>query len=207
MTNTYPCRWIDHGNNTGHFEPADPNIKPIPYSGADETPPVFGRRWKLARDGFGLERDDEIGNYVDIDDALSVLHSAAIHAKLDEREACAVACEDMDYPNYETAGGAISDCAAAIRARGSDQETTTGKTLVEADRRSAACVKSCEGLSTEWLENNNLADCSSSHKLTKQRDNLLDALKTMLSAVQRSTCEGSGSAQDKAMAAIRDCAE
>lgn len=49
---------------------------PIPYSGADENPPVFGRCWKLARDGFGLERDDMNGNYVHIDDALSVLHAA-----------------------------------------------------------------------------------------------------------------------------------
>ena len=47
----------------------------IPHSGADESPPVFARRWSLARDGFGLERDDE-GNYVHIDDALSVLHAA-----------------------------------------------------------------------------------------------------------------------------------
>ena len=48
----------------------------IPHSGADENPPVFGRRWKIAADGFGLQRDDLNGRYVDIDDALSVLHSA-----------------------------------------------------------------------------------------------------------------------------------
>jgi hypothetical protein len=48
----------------------------IPHSGADEKPPVFGRRWKIAADGFGLQRDDLNGRYVDIDDALSVLHSA-----------------------------------------------------------------------------------------------------------------------------------
>lgn len=47
---------------------------PVPFSGADEHPPVFGRRWKLATDGFGLQRDDMSGNYVHIDDALSVLH-------------------------------------------------------------------------------------------------------------------------------------
>lgn len=34
-----------------------------------------------------------------------------------EREACAVACEDVDYPNHETAGGAITECARVIRAR------------------------------------------------------------------------------------------
>lgn len=48
----------------------------VPFSGADENPPVFGRRWKLADDGFGLQRDDLNGRYVDIDDALSVLHAA-----------------------------------------------------------------------------------------------------------------------------------
>lgn len=48
--------------------------QPIPYSGADETPPVFARRWRLADDGFGLQRDDN-GTYVHIDDALSVLHA------------------------------------------------------------------------------------------------------------------------------------
>lgn len=47
----------------------------IPFSGADENPPVFGRRWSLAADGFGLQRDDLNGRYVDIDDALSVLHA------------------------------------------------------------------------------------------------------------------------------------
>jgi len=31
----------------------------------------------LARDGFGVQRDDENGNYVDIDDALEVLHRYA----------------------------------------------------------------------------------------------------------------------------------
>lgn len=49
----------------------------IPFSGADETPPVFARRWRLADDGFGLQRDDN-GNYVQIDDALSVLHATYI---------------------------------------------------------------------------------------------------------------------------------
>ena len=49
--------------------------QPIPFSGADESPPVFARRWKLARDGFGVQRDDADGCYVHIDDALSVLHA------------------------------------------------------------------------------------------------------------------------------------
>lgn len=51
-----------------------PVVQPVHYSGAGETPPVFGRRWKLAADGFGLQRDDADGQYVHIDDALSVLH-------------------------------------------------------------------------------------------------------------------------------------
>ena len=58
----------------GLAEDAEP-VAPIPYSGADENPPVFARRWKLARDGYGLQRDDD-GNYVHIDDALSVIHAA-----------------------------------------------------------------------------------------------------------------------------------
>ena len=45
------------------------------YNGADGTPPIFGRRWRLARDGFGLQRDDESGNYVQIDDAVSTMHA------------------------------------------------------------------------------------------------------------------------------------
>lgn len=56
---------------------AQPEQGAIPHSGADESPPVFGRRWKLAQDGFGLQRDDANGNYVHIDDALSVLHQSA----------------------------------------------------------------------------------------------------------------------------------
>lgn len=57
---------------------AEPQAKgeAIPHSGADENPPVFGRRWKIAADGFGLQRDDLNGRYVDIDNALSVLHAA-----------------------------------------------------------------------------------------------------------------------------------
>lgn len=47
----------------------------------------------------------------------AMLRFAALVAAA-EREACATACEDVDYPNYETAGGAITACAAAIRARG-----------------------------------------------------------------------------------------
>ena len=49
-------------------------MKIVPFSGADENPPVFARRWRLADDGFGLQRDAS-GNYVHIDDALSVLHA------------------------------------------------------------------------------------------------------------------------------------
>jgi hypothetical protein len=46
-----------------------------PYNGANEKPPVFGRRWRLAHDGFGLQLDDN-GPYVHIDDAISVLHTS-----------------------------------------------------------------------------------------------------------------------------------
>jgi len=49
--------------------------EPVPFSGADENPPVFGRRWKPAADGFGVQRDDLNGRYVDIEDALSVMHA------------------------------------------------------------------------------------------------------------------------------------
>lgn len=52
----------------------DVAVEPIPHSGADELPPTFARRWRLADDGFGLQRDDE-GIYIHIDDALSVLHA------------------------------------------------------------------------------------------------------------------------------------
>lgn len=37
---------------------------------------TFDRRWSLARDGFGLERNDETGEYVAHDDAIAVLHAA-----------------------------------------------------------------------------------------------------------------------------------
>jgi hypothetical protein len=46
-----------------------------PYNGANEKPPVFGRRWRLAHDGFGLQLDDD-GPYVHIADAISVLHTS-----------------------------------------------------------------------------------------------------------------------------------
>jgi hypothetical protein len=53
----------------------EPEQEPIPFSGADEKPPVFGRRWRIAKDGFGLQLDND-GPYVEINDALSVLHAA-----------------------------------------------------------------------------------------------------------------------------------
>lgn len=49
---------------------------------------------------------------------LNVIHRFAALVAAAEREACAKACEDVDYPNHETAGGAITECARAIRARG-----------------------------------------------------------------------------------------
>jgi len=71
------------GVRSDTLNPAPANA-PILYSGAEESPPVFGRRWKLAIDGFGLQRDDENGNYVHIDDALSVLHQAVTSAPAKE---------------------------------------------------------------------------------------------------------------------------
>jgi len=68
---------------------------PVPHSGADETPPVFGRRWSLSRDGFGLERDDLSGNYVHIDDALSVLHMAQQAEPLEPLHSLLVRCRNM----------------------------------------------------------------------------------------------------------------
>ncbi len=59
-------------------EAEQPKQQPIPFSGADEKPPVFGRRWRLAHDGFGIQLDDN-GPYVHIDDALSVLHTSLEH--------------------------------------------------------------------------------------------------------------------------------
>lgn len=38
-------------------------------------PLTFDRRWSLARDGFGLERNDESGEYVSHDDAVQVIHA------------------------------------------------------------------------------------------------------------------------------------
>lgn len=71
----------------------------VPYSGADENPPVFGRRWGLARDGFGLQRDDMNGNYVDIVDAISVLHQSQPRivesAVLAEQEQCARLAKEL----------------------------------------------------------------------------------------------------------------
>lgn len=69
---------MHYGNRDTHTAAISALVSPqapIPYSGADETPPVFARRWKIAEDGFGLQRDDQNGRYVDIEDALSVLHA------------------------------------------------------------------------------------------------------------------------------------
>ena len=68
-------------------EPEQPEQEPIPFSGADEKTPVFGRRWRIAKDGFGLQLDDG-GPYVHIDDALSVLHAALEQPEQAEPVAC-----------------------------------------------------------------------------------------------------------------------
>jgi hypothetical protein len=73
----------------------------IPHSGADENPPLFGRRWKIAADGFGLQRDDLNGRYVDIDDALSVLH--ATHPQASEPALDESQVEDLARSAFESA--------------------------------------------------------------------------------------------------------
>jgi hypothetical protein len=73
--------WLDRWNETIDALRAA-LAEPIPFSGAGEKPPVFGRRWRLADDGFGLQRDDN-GPYVHIDDALSVLHGALAEPEQD----------------------------------------------------------------------------------------------------------------------------
>lgn len=50
---------------------ASPGPAPRPVRPPSLT---LDRRWRLARDGFGLERDDENGNYVSFDDAIALLH-------------------------------------------------------------------------------------------------------------------------------------
>lgn len=70
----------------GYLEPTRPTPPAaIPYSGADETPPVFARRWNIAADGFGLQLAAE-GVYVYFDDAVSVLHASLAQAPLTERK-------------------------------------------------------------------------------------------------------------------------
>ena len=57
--------------------PASPGATPPATAQAPQAEPVvFARRWKIAADGFGLQRDDEGGPYVHIDDALDVLHAS-----------------------------------------------------------------------------------------------------------------------------------
>ena len=73
-------------------EADQPEQEPIPFSGADEKPPVFGRRWRMADDGFGLQLDDD-GPYVHIDDALSVLHAALEQLKPEPRNAEEIAAD------------------------------------------------------------------------------------------------------------------
>ena len=77
--------WADVGKMMSEWRAAAPRtvkLPPVAFSGAEDMPPVFGRRWNIARDGFGLQRDDVNGNYVHIDDALSTLHQwmAALQA-------------------------------------------------------------------------------------------------------------------------------
>jgi len=56
----------------------------IAEAARDDADVTFSRRWRLAIDGFGLQRDDESGNYIHIDDALEVLHQAVSTAKQDD---------------------------------------------------------------------------------------------------------------------------
>jgi hypothetical protein len=68
------CRLIDAGNEIKKLRAALQNIKDAAEPAQDGI--VFDRRWRLARDGFGLERDDIDGNYVHIDDAVELLRIA-----------------------------------------------------------------------------------------------------------------------------------
>jgi hypothetical protein len=53
-----------------------PEVYNVPAKGLQQPAAsmnTFDRRWRLAKDGFGLQRDDVGGNYVHIDDAIDVL--------------------------------------------------------------------------------------------------------------------------------------
>jgi len=83
---------------------------------------TFTRRWSIARDGFGIERNDEKGNYVQIDDAIANLHCAITTAHATGFragvEAAARVCDRLISGDGICAadGVWIHDCAAAIRA-------------------------------------------------------------------------------------------
>lgn len=61
---------------------------------------------------------------------------------------------------------------------------TLAATSQQDARRIVACVNACTGLPTEWLEKNALTDCTSSHKLIKQRDDLLAALEDAVETIE-----------------------
>lgn len=62
--------------------PVDINEQPAPSNqpqlGGIQAVALFERRWALASDGFGLQRDDNNGNYIHIDDAIETLHKSLI---------------------------------------------------------------------------------------------------------------------------------
>jgi hypothetical protein len=51
-------------------------LRAVPQGGQSPATATFDRRLSLARDGFGLERNDVSGEYVTVDDAVAVLHAA-----------------------------------------------------------------------------------------------------------------------------------
>jgi hypothetical protein len=63
------------GNGIGHDLDCKNHPVQATPEGADLPPLTFDRRWSLARDGFGLERNDESGEYVSHDDAVAVIHA------------------------------------------------------------------------------------------------------------------------------------
>lgn len=60
-----------HGVGSFHSEILSAGQQAVAVDGL-----AFDRRWSLARDGFGLERNDESGEYVAHTDAVEVLHAA-----------------------------------------------------------------------------------------------------------------------------------
>lgn len=115
---------------------AQPEQEPVPHSGAEESPPVFARRWKLANDGFGLQRDDANGNYVDITDALSVLHQTL-----------------LQQPEHEPVAGTYDDAVWSVAMQKCGQ--LHGDKLHMTRAQIAAVVRACSRLAQPEQEMKN----------------------------------------------------